>query len=178
MGTSLKTHHSYVSAIVHRPLLLYSLAKHYVHARFCIVKPRKKYDSVQSSTSMELWVLMDLDLYASDNIGKAQFEKVYWEGESVVVAIMPSRMEVSKGSFILHRNCVAVPMYRLLSAASHRNFNAFQVKITFTTPQCNNIAILCSRGQCSNATQLRRRSYFAAIALRSMNGPLFVFFRS
>ena len=31
MDTSLKTHHSYVSAIVQRPL-----AKH-VHARFCIV---------------------------------------------------------------------------------------------------------------------------------------------
>ena len=37
MDTSLKTHHSYVSAIVHRPLLLYSLAKHHGHARFCIV---------------------------------------------------------------------------------------------------------------------------------------------
>ena len=37
MDTSLKTHHSYVSAIVHRPLLLYSLAKHHVHVRFCIV---------------------------------------------------------------------------------------------------------------------------------------------
>ena len=28
---------SFDSAIVHRPLLLYSLAKHHVHARFCIV---------------------------------------------------------------------------------------------------------------------------------------------
>ena len=38
MDTSLKTHHSYLSAIiVHRPLLLYSLAKHHVHVRFCIV---------------------------------------------------------------------------------------------------------------------------------------------
>ena len=37
MDTSLKTHHSYVSAVVHRPLLLYSLAKQHVHARFCIV---------------------------------------------------------------------------------------------------------------------------------------------
>ena len=37
MDTSLKTHHSYVSAIVHRPLLFYSLAKHHVHGRFCIV---------------------------------------------------------------------------------------------------------------------------------------------
>ena len=31
MDTSLKTHHSFESAIVHRPLLLYSLTKH-VHA--------------------------------------------------------------------------------------------------------------------------------------------------
>ena len=35
MDTSLKTHHSFDSAIVHRPLLLYSLAKlHHVHAKF------------------------------------------------------------------------------------------------------------------------------------------------
>ena len=37
MGKSLKMHFSFDSAIVHRPLLLYSLAKHHVHARFCIV---------------------------------------------------------------------------------------------------------------------------------------------
>ena len=37
LDTSLKTHLSFDSAIVHRPLLLYSLAKHHVHARFCIV---------------------------------------------------------------------------------------------------------------------------------------------
>ena len=37
MDTSLKTHHSFDSAIVHRPLLLYSLAKHHVHKKFCIV---------------------------------------------------------------------------------------------------------------------------------------------
>ena len=37
MDTSLKMHHNYVSAIVHRPLVLFSLAKHHVHARFCIV---------------------------------------------------------------------------------------------------------------------------------------------
>ena len=37
MDTSLKTHLSFDSAIVHRPLLFYSLAKHHVHARFCIV---------------------------------------------------------------------------------------------------------------------------------------------
>ena len=37
MDTSLKTHHSFDSAIVHRPLQLYSLAKHHEHAKFCIV---------------------------------------------------------------------------------------------------------------------------------------------
>ena len=37
MDTSLKMHCSIDSAIVHRPLLLHSLAKHHVHARFCIV---------------------------------------------------------------------------------------------------------------------------------------------
>ena len=37
MNTSMNAHHRYVSAIVHRPLLSYSLAKLHVHARFCIV---------------------------------------------------------------------------------------------------------------------------------------------
>ena len=37
MDKSLKAHLSYVSAIVHRPLLLYSLANRHVHARFFIV---------------------------------------------------------------------------------------------------------------------------------------------
>ena len=37
MDTSFKTLLSFESAVVHRPLLLYSLAKHCVHARFCIV---------------------------------------------------------------------------------------------------------------------------------------------
>ena len=32
----------------------------------------------QSSTSMELWLLMDLDLYASDIIGNSLYEKVYY----------------------------------------------------------------------------------------------------
>ena len=30
-----------------------------------------------------------------------------------------------KGLFIAHRNCVAVPIYRLLTAASHRSITAF-----------------------------------------------------
>ena len=48
-----------------------------VHHSLWLFKHHKKYDAAQSSTSMELRVLMDLDLYTSDNIGKAQFEKVY-----------------------------------------------------------------------------------------------------
>ena len=35
----------------------------------------------------------------------------------------------SKGPFILHLKCVAVPIYRLLSATSHRSFNTFQDKM-------------------------------------------------
>ena len=49
-----------------------------VHCSLWLFEPRKGYGAAQSSTSMELWVMMDLDLYASDIIGKAQFEKVYW----------------------------------------------------------------------------------------------------
>ena len=54
-----------------------SLVVSKVHRSLWLFKPRKKYDAAQSSTSTKLRVLMDLDLYASDNIGKAQFEKVY-----------------------------------------------------------------------------------------------------
>ena len=42
-----------------------------------LFEPRKGYGAAQSSTSMELWILMNLDLYASGIIGKAQFENVY-----------------------------------------------------------------------------------------------------
>ena len=41
-----------------------------------LFEPRKGYGAAQSSTSMELWLLMDLDLYASDIIEKDQFENV------------------------------------------------------------------------------------------------------
>ena len=43
-----------------------------------LFEPRKGYGAAQSSTSMELWFLMDLDLYASDIIGNPLYEKVYW----------------------------------------------------------------------------------------------------
>ena len=59
----------------------------------------------------------------------------------------------SKGWFILHRNCVAVPIYRLLSAVSHRSITTFQVKMNLifssnipisvqegAVQQCNTIA--------------------------------------
>ena len=36
------------------------------------------YGAAQSSTFMELWLLMNLDLYASDIIGNPLYEKVYW----------------------------------------------------------------------------------------------------
>ena len=53
MDTSLKTHHSYVSAIiVHRLLLLYSLAKHHVHDRFCIVNSAPAAQSVRAYTDL------------------------------------------------------------------------------------------------------------------------------
>ena len=43
-----------------------------------LFEPRKGYGAVQSFTSMELWLLMDLDLYASDIIGNPLYEKVYY----------------------------------------------------------------------------------------------------
>ena len=62
-----------------------------------------------------------------------------------------------KDPFMLHRNCVVVPLYRLLSVTSHRSFTAFQVKwneFNFNvTPQCSDIAISVQDGavQQSNA---------------------------
>ena len=72
---------------------------------------------------------------------------------------------LDKGPFILHRNCVAVRIYRLLFTASHRNITAFQVKMNLTFMQYRNAVtsqFLCSRMWCGNATQIRR----------SMNRPL------
>ena len=74
-------------------------------------------------------------------------------------------MPLSKGPFILHRNCVALPIYRLLSATSHRSFTAFQVETNWTFMWHRNavtLQFLCRKVQCGNATQLRH----------SMNGPL------
>ena len=71
-----------------------------------------------------------------------------------------------KGLFILHSNCIAVPIYQLhvLSAASHRSTTAFQVKMNLTFMRHSNAVtsqFLCSRVQCGNTTQLPG----------SMNGP-------
>ena len=71
---------------------------------------------------------------------------------------------IAKGLFILHRNCMVVLIHWLLSAASHCSITAFQVKMILTFMQHRNavtLPFLCSRVQCSNATQLRR----------SLNGP-------
>ena len=61
---------------------------------------------------------------------------------------------------------IAVPIYRLLSPASHRSITVFlQVKINLTFMRHRNAItwqFLCSRVQCGNARQLRR----------SMNRPL------
>ena len=76
---------------------------------------------------------------------------------------------VYKGPFILHRNRVAVPIHRLLSAASHRSITPFQVKMNLTFMRHGSAVtsqFLCSLVQCGNATQLRR----------SMNRPLLTFY--
>ena len=59
---------------------------------------------------------------------------------------------------------LAVPIYRLFSAASHRSFTAFQVKMNLTFMRHSSAALqfLCRTVRCGNATQLRC----------SMNGPL------
>ena len=43
-----------------------------------LFEPRKGYGAAQSSTSMELWLLMDLNLYALDIIRNHLYEKVYF----------------------------------------------------------------------------------------------------
>ena len=78
---------------------------------------------------------------------------------------MHCHRDLSQDPFILHRNCAAVPIYRLLSAASHRSITAYQVKMNLTFMQHRNAVtsqFLCSWAQCGNATQLRC----------SINGPL------
>ena len=63
-----------------------------------------------------------------------------------------------KGLFILHGNCDAVPIYQLLSAASHRSFTAFQVKMNVTFMRHRNAVTSqfpCRMVQCGKATQLR-----------------------
>ena len=69
MDTSLKTHFSLASPIVHRPLLLYSLAKHNVHARFCIVNSApaqsvRVYNDLmgqRTNTAKLNWILYNVD---------------------------------------------------------------------------------------------------------------------
>ena len=58
------------------------------------------------------------------------------------------------GPFILQRNCVAVPIYWLLSAVSHRSFTTFQVKMNLTSMWHRNAEHrnFCAVG-CSAATQ-------------------------
>ena len=68
-------------------------------------------------------------------------------------------------SFKVHSNCVAVPIYWFLSAASHRSIIAFQVKMNLTFMRHGNavtLQFLCRTVQCDNAMQL----------WCSMNGPL------
>ena len=62
--------------------------------------------------------------------------------------------------FIVHCNCVAVPIYWLLSAASHCSITAFKVKMSLNFIRQRN-AVTSNRVQCGNATQLWHR----------MNGP-------
>ena len=59
------------------------------------------------------------------------------DGEAITAFIVKTRESIAwvshrKGSFILHRRCVVVPIYRLLSAASHRSIIEFQVKMNLT----------------------------------------------
>ena len=75
-------------------------------------------------------------------------------------AAIDPRWHRTKGPFILHRNCVAVPICRLLSAASHRSITAFQVKMNLIFMRHRNavtLQFMCSRVQyctgCSTATQ-------------------------
>ena len=68
----------------------------------------------------------------------------------------------TKGPFILHRNCVAVRIYQLLSAASHRSITAFHEFKFHAKLQCSNIAISVQYGTVWQSN---------TIAVQ-MNGPL------
>ena len=87
----------------------------------------------------------------------------------ITFAILHFYAFACRGPFILRRNCVAVTIYRLLSAASHRSFTAFQVKMNFATPQCSYIAISVQDGA------VRQRNAIA-VYYRSDDVTIFFFF--
>ena len=65
-----------------------------------------------------------------------------------------------KGPFILQCNCVAVPIYWLLSAANHRSITSFKVEMYLIFMLHRNAVrsqLLCSSEQYGNATQSQFR---------------------
>ena len=80
--------------------------------------------------------------------------------------------------FTLHRYCGAVPIYRLLFAASHRSITAFQVKNVFNfhaSPTMQSHRNLCAVG-CSVATQ--RNCGVVRTDLKIMAGKNVLFLRN
>ena len=69
----------------------------------------------------------------------------------------------TKGPFVIHCNCVAVPIYWLLSAASHCSITAFWFKMNLTFMRHRNavtLQFLCRAVQCGNT--VRQHSAIAA----------------
>ena len=84
--------------------------------------------------------------------------------EASRLATIYKQIHLAKGPFILHPNCVAVPMidYFLPQVTAESPYFKFKMNLTFMRHRNAVISqFLCSRVQCGNAKQLRR----------SMNGP-------
>ena len=99
------------------------------------------------------------------SLGPKMGTSVKWGGLAKFCQMGGPPSPPRKKTLLVHRNCVAVPIYWLFSAASHHSITALQVKMNLTFMRHRNAVtsqFLCSRVQCGTATQLQR----------SMNRPL------
>ena len=81
-----------------------------------------------------------------------------WPWFMPILYCFPYPYSVKVRSYYTDCNCVVVPIYRLLSAASHRSFTTFQVKINSTFMRHHNAEtsqFLCRTVQSGTAMQLR-----------------------
>ena len=108
-NTSLKTHHSYVSAIVHRPLLLYSLSQNITYMRDFVLwtaRRRSQYVFIMIQWVNEPTPLNSIDFCTTWRI---------WDSSTLVVW---SYMYVLRGSCIVLRlgRCIEHRLYSISTA--------------------------------------------------------------